>query len=347
MSMTVLASTEEGIVMDELDILIATHYFLDSNSEEESFWPDSFSDVKIVPLYNEAEKIVAYYVELEQVGYAVINNNAENPTMIEFGRENNPLIHKILDEDKNAHIIYNSPFSFCNKNDKEMEKNIEIQQDLYENHPDLCEKNADLSSLISEQRAIIENKKFISPYGDGDYGFIDWNDMPSGSYQCDDIPYGGTNWVVTSDFSDIAQNHCGATAVTNLAMYYANRGYYNLKKSNARSTFVAIHKIVGNGPVMTIADKAKIYFSNCGYSLKTSSIGSFEGIKNATKNDRPCGILLADGIVEWHWIISVGYRDYQSGGDYIRIVDGWNRDVSRFYRIGSGSLWVSATQYWI
>lgn len=98
---------------------------------------------------------------------------------------------------------------------------------------------------------------------------------------------------------------------------------------------------------MTIADKAKTYFSNRGYTLNTSSVGDFSGIKTAIGNDRPCGILLANGIVDWHWIICVGYRDYSSGGKYMRIVDGWNDTTLKFYMCNSGSLWISASQYWV
>lgn len=50
---------------------------------------------------------------------------------------------------------------------------------------------------------------------------------------------------------------------------------------------------------------AKKYFASCGYALKYSTVGDFNGIKSATDNHRPCGILLADGIVNWHWILSV------------------------------------------
>ena len=345
-SITAFAAPEANSEMDNLDVLIAAHYFLASDNGE-SFWPDSLSDTEIVPLYNIEGQITSYYVELNGGGYAVVNNNAENPTIIEFGADNNPLIRDILNQNSDPHIIYNNPLSLYNANNAVTIKNGEEQSDLYENYPDLLETDVELSNMLAEQRAMIESENPVMPYGDGDYGFVDWNNMPSGNYNSDDIPYGGTSWVITDDFKDIAKDHCGATAVTNLAMYFANRGYSKLKKDSNRETFIAVHNIVRNGPVMTIADKAEKYFSDCGYTLHYSSVGTFDGIKAATGNDRPCGILLADGIVAWHWILSVGYREYESGGKYIRIMNGWDRDVSRFYKPGSGSLWVSATEYWI
>ncbi len=69
--------------------------------------------------------------------------------------------------------------------------------------------------------------------------------------------------------------------------------------------------------------------------------------KTAIAKNRPCGILLADGIVNWHWILGVGWREYSSGNFYMRIVDGWDGTSNRFYKPYSDSLWVSATEYWL
>ena len=345
-NITTLAAPSSNLEMDDLDVIIASHYFLKSK-DEENFWTNSLENAEVVPLYDTKQNITSYYVEFDNGGYAVVNNNIENPTVIEFGDGNNPLIRNILNQNTYPHIIYNNPLSIYDGNSIATMKNEENQMDIYKNYPDLLEPNMELANMLSEQKNIIKNQNSIMPYGDGNYGFINLDEMPSGSYSSDNIPYSGTSWVITSDFSDIAKNHCGATAVTNLAMYFANQNYSDLKKDSDRETFIAVHKIVGDGPVMTIAGKAKEYFSNCGYTLKYRSVGTFDGIKAATGNDRPCGILLADGIVEWHWILSVGYRQYSSGDNYMRVMDGWNRNVNRFYKLHSGSLWISATEYWM
>jgi len=57
--------------------------------------------------------------------------------------------------------------------------------------------------------------------------------------------------------------------------------------------------------------------------------------------------LLAEGIVNWHWILGVGWREYSSGNFYMRIVDGWDGTANRFYKPYSDSLWISATEYWL
>ena len=345
MSMVSMASTD----MDKLDVLISANYFLNSDNSDESYWPNTVLNPEIVPLYNLDKTIVAYYLKLQNGGYAVINNNRENPTMIEFGKDDNPLIRNILNSADSPQIIYNNPESLYDLKSQEIStQEMSQEHDLYEYYPDLKENNAELAGLLSNQKELIEKQLGgIMPHGDGDYGFVNWSDMPSGGYSASTLSCSSVNWVVTSDFDDIATNHCGATAVTNLAEYFYSKGYSNLQKSSNRDTFIAVHKIVGNGPVKTIADKAKTYFSNCGYSLNYKSVGDYAAMKTAIKNGRPCGVLLADGIVQWHWILSVGYREYSAGDHYMRIMDGWNRTIDRFYKINTGSLWVSATEYWM
>lgn len=348
--MTSLATTIQMPEMDDLDVLISAHYYLESEYEGESFWPGAVSDPEIMPLYDLNGKTVAYYLRLSDDVYGVVNNNLNNPAMIEFGEGDNPLIREILDNNANPHIIYNNPFSLYDLNSEATTTRSRQQEpDLYTCYPELKTDDAELAEFHAQQRAAVDNSRIgAATYGDGDYGFVDWNSMPSGSYTADNLPMSGWSWVVTGDFNDIANNHCGATAVTNLALYFSSKGYSGLKKGSNRDTFIAVHNVVGDGPKMTIADDAEAYFSNSGYSLNYSSIGTYDSYKKAIRAERPCGILLANGIVDWHWILGVGYRHYFTGDQqYMRIMDGWNRDVNRFYRPASGSLWVSATEYWM
>lgn len=98
-----------------------------------------------------------------------------------------------------------------------------------------------------------------------------------------------------NDYHDIASNHCGAPAVTNLALYFAENGFTNLVINNSKdATLEVVHDIVGNGPVMMIAGHAQTYFSNRGYDLNHSSIENTSQIVTATTNELPCGLLLVD-----------------------------------------------------
>lgn len=86
---------------------------------------------------------------------------------------------------------------------------------------------------------------------------------------------------------------------------------------------------------------------SCGYNLSCSSVAVLDTLKDALDYDHPCDLLLADSIIAWHWILAFGYRDYYSGDFYIQIMDEWNKNIKRFYKLNSGSAWLSATEYWM
>jgi hypothetical protein len=331
--------------IEEIDALLIASSMLNAPDIANDILVSGATENDVLPLYNASGEIVAYYVSFEPTGYAVVNNNIENPSVIEFGEGVNQLIDDILKVESNPHIIYNNPTEVYSANVNA--RSVNTNSDLYTYYPILEEANYAAVAQLAQLRQFVQSD--VSVCSDGDYGFIDWGDMPSGTYNWDMVANAAsTDWATTGEFSSIASNHCGATAVTNFALYFANCGYSNLKiNSSVYDTFVAVHNIVGNGPVMTIADEAKEYFTDRGYTLKTSSVGSFSGIQTAIGNDRPCGILLANAIVDWHWVICVGYRAYNSGGSYMRVVDGWNDTTLKFYLCNSGSTWISATQYWV
>lgn len=347
-STTAFATEPMANEMDTLDVLIAAGTYLNSESTTEACVSENTYLNRTVPLFNNAGETVAYYVTFSPTGYAVVNNNIDNPTVIEFGEGNNQMIEEILNDVSNPHIIYNNPVDIYDASSNTLLQKEPSSNDLFDYYPDLKESNSVLANQHNELKQSLL-QQYAMMRGDGDYGFIDLINMPSGTYTSDTILSAtSTDWAIMDEFNSIANNHCGATAVTNLALYFAQRGKTNLKINSSRlDTFKAVHKIVGNGPVMMIAGSAKDYFKDRGYTLNYSSVGDFSGIKTATTNDRPCGILLADGLFSWHWILSVGWRQYTNGGNYMRIMDGWYDTVNRYYKLNSGSTWISATEYWV
>ena len=331
--------------IEEIDALLIASSMLNAPDIANDILVSGATENDVLPLYNAFGEIVAYYVSFEPTGYAVVNNNIENPSVIEFGEGVNQLIDDILKVESNPHIIYNNPTEVYSANVKA--RTVNASSDLYDYYPVLEEANYAAVAQLAQLRQFVQSDASVC--SDGDYGFIDWGDMPSGTYDWDMVANAAsTDWATTGEFSSIAKNHCGATAVTNIELYITNCGISKMIINySLYDTLVAVHKIVGNGPVMTIADEAKEYFTDRGYTLKTSSVGSFSGIQTAIGNDRPCGILLANAIVDWHWVICVGYRAYNSGGSYMRVVDGWNDTTLKFYLCNSGSTWISATQYWV
>lgn len=349
-----LAASDENTNMDKLDVILASHNVMHSENEAEDLWPETISDLEMVPLYNPAGDIVAYYLSISDQ-YAVINNNIENPAAIEFGEGDNDIIREILDNNTDPHIVYNNPFEIYDSNDSiTARRSYEELPDLYEYYPDLQEENAELADEHLQRKLALEQAIENLPMtydDDDDYGFLDTVDLPSGSsYTQASIPKSNdTSWMVVYDDykSATVYDHCGAIAVTNLALYYSLRGYSNLDQGGKDKTFAAVHKIVKNGPKATIATDLKTYFSNCGYTAKTRSASSYNAVKDAVRSGHPSALLLEGSIDKWHWILAVGYREYSSNEKYFRIMDGWKRHTNKFYRPNFGSNWISATEYWV
>lgn len=330
--------------VDEFDIIFAAASKLNSENLEEDLLPSGSKVENVILLYDDDENVKAFYVSFSPTGYAIVNNNKLNPTLIEYGRGKNENIEKIIREGQK--VIYNNPVDIYSSNYDR--KSLKNSKDLYYFYPELSQPNLKLQEEIFTLKAKALSNN-ISTMGDGDYGFIDWGDMPSGNFSSNTIDdASSTSWITTGETSDIANNHCGATAVTNIALYYAERGYDKLKINDSNlDTFKAVHKIVGNGPVVSITSGANKYFKDRGYSLSSSSVGSFNAVKSAVNSNQIQGVLLSDGIFNWHWILAVGYRQYDSGEKYMRIVNGWDNSIDVFYKIHSGSAWFSAQKYWV
>ncbi|MCM1299535.1 MAG: hypothetical protein NC203_08155 [Firmicutes bacterium] len=168
--------------------------------------------------------------------------------------------------------------------------------------------------------------------GDGDYGFLSSTQLPNKEYTEKTIPLNSSKLAVTGDFNNIAKNHCGAVCALNIASVLSQKEPRLLIEGDCVKSFKAIHKIIGSGPTPSIAKGLSAYARRCGASLKyQSEIKCFEDIKDAADRGNPCGILLANAPADWHWVMCVGYREYQNEDGFIRICDGWHRNADRFY----------------
>lgn len=171
------------------------------------------------PLYNVENEQVAWYVKLSTGAYAVVNNDANNPAVIEFGDAPSEEIEAIYKNNENATVVYNEVYDAKLVKD---EASIRKAKGLRQNFPELKSKDTYLKNIITRQKNRIRNDNRVSVMSVGGYGFVDW-----------------------------------------------------------------------------------------------------------------------------HWILCVGYREYSNGGNYMRIVNGWDNTANKFYKINSGSLWISATEYWV
>lgn len=161
--------------------------------------------------------------------------------------------------------------------------------------------------------------------------FIDKKDLKENIFSHKFMDFPNISWATSSKFSDRAKNHCAATAVTNLSIFYANKGYKNLfVDGDIYKTFMSVYYYIGNGPRIIIANDIKKIFKKRGYDIDILYCRKFEDIKNSIDNNRPVLLLLADKLFSWHWVMGLGY--YESDNKYVRIVDGWNNSSDKFYK---------------
>lgn len=180
-------------------------------------------------------------------------------------------------------------------------------------------------------------KKFI--LGPGDYGFLDASQMSKENFidfYIDDLA--NLDFITTADNKDLAKNHCGATAATNL-------GHYYIRNLDQDSLFKKFHSEIGNGPVFFIAKKIQRTFKDLGRDLEYFSTREAYEIKAALDQNHMGILLLANGLFDWHYVVVLGYRLYENGELYLIIMDGWTKDRNRFYKINSGSLLLTASFY--
>ena len=351
-----LIKTEDSITlrleMDALDVITAGAIHLSSEIEEEHLLPSGSYPKEIIPLHDVDGSVIAHYITFTSDSYAVVNNNRLNPTVLEFGEEENPFIREVLDSSNNPFIVYNDPFEVFNKNSL-TPSGVFDGVKLIENYPNLLKENVATVEHHSKVRnLLIEANPQVNPVRgkkDDDWGFVDASGLPSGTYTYKTLKNLPSNFAVMSSFKNsTTNNHCGATAVTNLALIFGQRTGNSKLIVNGKieDTFRTIHpEYVENGPVSTIASKAKKYFeSRKVKELKSTSVETASKYRKQIDEERPIGVLVQRG-KEAHWIVGVGYRKYGST-TYFRIVTGWNNTTNRYYAPGKGSAWVGGSSYY-
>lgn len=182
-----------------------------------------------------------------------------------------------------------------------------------------------------------------------DFKFIDVKNMPKKCYTSKTIRAAEKiSWIRTGDSKDFAINQCGATAASNIVLYYKEAlGEDFAYTLNNTEIFAEVYDILGNGSIMSISGALKKYFKKFGIIIKTKDLYSFEDLKKEIEKDNIVAILLEKGLMNWHWIICLGYRIYDDGAEYLRIMDGWNNNIDKFYKIQWGREWLSAASYFL
>lgn len=178
------------------------------------------------------------------------------------------------------------------------------------------------------------------------YNFYNEDELATGTYKEYSIKdLEKCDFLTTGEVSAIANNHCGAVAATNIAIYYQNRGFKNLLAANNYDTFKHLHDLIGDGPVLSIAKNTKRYFKSRGYILESKRFRSFDKLKEHLEADHIVDMLLADAVFNWHFVLAVGYREYESGEKYIKIITGWDKSKEKYFKLNAGTLLAYQTAY--
>ena len=87
--------------------------------------------------------------------------------------------------------------------------------------------------------------------GTSDFGFL--YDLPAGRKRSGSLEQSFLEFAVTSDYAEIAKDHCAPVCLTNLMLVLSRKGHPELLAGgNLNETFRRIHAMTGNGPVMTL-----------------------------------------------------------------------------------------------
>lgn len=167
--------------------------------------------------------------------------------------------------------------------------------------------------------------------------------LPANTFRSYDLPHGKVRWCITGDYAETAKNHCAAVCLTNLALCFTQMGI--LPSLPVDKIFTAVHQLIGNGPIFFLQKKAKRCFSNTNQFLIGKKLCSFSEVKDSLEQGRPCALLLANHLLDWHWVLVLGYREYSAEECYLRMADGWHPTADRYYRLLPGAEWLSAIQF--
>ncbi len=158
---------------------------------------------------------------------------------------------------------------------------------------------------------------------------------------------GKPRFTVTGEYNDIAKNHCAAVCLTNLAAALsAVTGRQILENGSAQDTFRVFHSMVGNGPVASISGAWSRYGKARELWLRSRPVRNFEDVQRAIGMGHPCGLLLTDGVLQWHWVTVTGWAEGE-GRYALRIHDGWNQPDNRYYDLSSRPMWIAGREYYL
>ena len=168
------------------------------------------------------------------------------------------------------------------------------------------------------------------------YGFIYAEALTEGSFTETKIPVDIDGVATTTEFSELAENHCACVCTMNTALLLKScktGDFEGLDIDWDRvKLFTDIHDIVGNGPVIWYKPKFNRFFKSKGSNIRAVPIKKLEAFEESIKANVPVPMLVNAGITKWHWVLVVGIRKYSDESIYLNILDGWTKRRDRYIR---------------
>ena len=350
----------------DLRLLVSEFVIRNIESDEYCTWNLNMK-AKETPLYDLNDRIVAYYVALDNAdgtpnGHIVVNASQNNPTVLEYSYDTT---HETFDGSKVYYATMGTYF---------LEKNT-AKTDMYLAGTDVVFSKNTWNSAFQEiwgkeNEINVEAQKILSDLRDESlslsreatvhslstegWGILE--ELPSGVSLLNQQHLEGAisiKYHIMETFKETnATNYCGAVAAMNVLEYYsAYLDDYELIKPNANNAFLYLYQNTGNGSFTT---PAKLRSALTSYISNRKSQGMLVNEVNITtqqyterttfysnmvscigSNKMPLMVIWKG--VEAHWVNILGYTSYRNGDCYVRIVDNWNEDGRYFYKFMSAN----------
>ena len=369
-----LTVAQDAFTYDHLWAVVGMQVLSEAD-DEETIWNEDSYITGIIPLYGSDDEIMAYYVKIAPSGYMIVNADINNPGVLEFAYSHDNYTEINAEYSGGQKIYYNGPRSLLVKKNNEYyfiggntyEKISETEytqnNTTIKNSINGASTNAinmekvinlhtwinyiELNDIATFNTETVNNVSTV--VSTNNYGIIGSGLLPTGSYTSG-ILYGcslnNIDYVVTGDFTeDYVYNHCASTSAANMMAYYA--WYYSddslLENSNTEHTFYVLYEdYLGPGPVWVdeYQDGINDYlYYNTQYDVNFGTITSWSGAKSHLAyyddgDNHMLYLLIWDGL-EAHYVNGVGYRDYSSGSQHVRIIDNWNRNINYYINYSS------------
>ena len=354
-------SLEENPIISSAECETLAEYWLDI------YYDTNTVIEEIIPISN-GDVISSYCVSFvdgdEPAGYIVVDSNryAVN-NVTEFSFSGKGIYDLLIDHygepvevDENEKVIFSTGlFDYAIEVDKENDLYYNSTHEIMgkEEIAEQCIKTTTMRETINEN-AIVRNASTYSLDDDKEiyYGgfFTSGTITSTGSYTSKTITNAGSfTPTVMGDYKieDGYSGNCTPTAAANLLSYYKEkRGFTDLGDSR-QDIYDSIVSASGwdqfgdEGMSLSEAKKGmKSVVTSAGYSFSSTDywFNPWSSWKRDLKNDYP--VLTAvwgyrkDESDNWievgHSIVAIGYREYDSGANYLRVYDGWNETSDKY-----------------